>query len=1751
VKRLAALVVVGFGLLMTPGAPGLPDVPGDPTPPVVTPVITGTLGDLGWYKSNVTVNWTVVDPESIILSTSGCNAITLTANTTGTPLVCSAESDGGTATVSKTFKVDKTAPATTATPSRTADANGWYNHDLTVGFAGTDTTSGLDSCSADAAYAGPDTLGTTVSGTCRDRAGNTAPATFALKYDETSPQASAAARAPDANGWHNHALTITFQGADATSGVDSCTQVTYAGPDDPSVALSGTCRDRAGNDSPSSPFSFKYDETPPLANATPSRGADVNGWHNHALTVSFSGSDALSGLDSCDAPKSYSGPDSASATLTGSCRDLAGNAAPRSFALKYDATAPAVTATPGRAANANGWYNAPLVVSFAGSDPMSGLASCLGPQSYSGPDNATGAVTGSCADQAGNVGGTSFALKYDATAPQATASPARAADVSGWYNHALAVTFAGTDTTSGIGSCDSAKSYSTPDSAGASLSGSCLDRAGNQSSAATFGFKYDATSPQVTAAPSRQPNANGWYRAPLTVGFTGGDATSGINSCDADKSYAGPDNASTSVAGSCRDHAGNTGAASFPLKYDATAPQAAAAPSRAANANGWYNAPLSVSFAATDATSGLESCPAAQNYSGPDSGSASVSGTCVDKAGNAAPVSLALKYDATAPQTTASPSRQPNATGWYTAPLTVGFAATDATSTVDSCDATKSYSGPDAASATITGTCRDKAGNADLATFAVAYDATAPQATATPSRQPNANGWYSAPLSVGFAATDAMSGLDSCPAAKTYGGPDSLSAVVSGTCLDKAGNGSLASLAVKYDATAPQASATPSRAANVNGWYNASLSVGFAGSDATSGVDSCDASKSYSTPDSAGASLSGTCLDRAGNQSAAAIFGFKFDSTAPLASATPSRQPNANGWYRAPLSVSFAASDGLSGFDSCDTAKSYSGPDAGSASVGGSCRDKAGNVGAASFPLKYDATAPQAGATPSRQPNGNSWYNAPLSVSFTATDTLSGFDSCDAAKSYSGPDVVSAALSGTCLDKAGNSGTASFSLKYDATAPQASATPSRAANVNGWHNAPLMVAFTATDATSTVDSCDPSKSYSGPDTASTPIDGTCRDNAGNAATASLQLKYDATAPLTTATPGRQPNANGWYKDPIAVAFSATDATSTVDSCEPTKTYSGPDIASTVVTGTCRDKAGNSGSGSFPLKYDASAPLANATASRQPNSAGWYNAPLSVSFSAGDVTSGLDSCPAAQPYSGPDSAFAIISGTCLDNAGNGGVASLAVKYDETAPEAAGVPSRPADANDWYNRPLTVTFQGSDLTSGIESCTAPENYVGPDTTGLSLNGTCRDLAGNDSSSGVFTLKYDATAPLVTTTIPVRPPDRADWYNRPVAFAVEGSDATSGIASCPPITYAGPDGAQASVAGMCIDAAGNRASRAFSLRYDATGPVVTARADRQPDANGWYNHALTANFAGADDVSGLESCDPPQSYDGPDSALAVIGGVCLDRAGNVGLASLPVSYDATAPVVTSAVPSRPPDANRWYNRPLVVRFMGSDVTSQIGTCTEVSYGGPDAAEASVRGSCRDRAGNGSASMPFALRYDSTAPSLTQLRAKAGNGMAQLSWAASADTALVELRRSGVLVYRGSATSFTDRRLKNGVRYRYALTGFDEAGNAAASTVAARPTAPLFSPAAGARVSGPPRLAWLRVNGATYYNVQLWRGGRILSAWPKGTSFQLRRSWTYGGRRYRLRPGRYQWYVWPAYGRRAEKRFGRLIGSSSFVVR
>jgi hypothetical protein len=90
--------------------------------------------------------------------------------------------------------------------------------------------------------------------------------------------------------------------------------------------------------------------------------------------------------------------------------------------------------------------------------------------------------------------------------------------------------------------------------------------------------RVDKTPPVVAgAAPSRGPDANGWYRSPVQVSFFGSDLvpgvdTSGVAGCSSG-SYGGPDTASGQLLGRCWDRAGNVSEpGAFALRYDATPP---------------------------------------------------------------------------------------------------------------------------------------------------------------------------------------------------------------------------------------------------------------------------------------------------------------------------------------------------------------------------------------------------------------------------------------------------------------------------------------------------------------------------------------------------------------------------------------------------------------------------------------------------------------------------------------------------------------------------------------------------------------------------------------------------------------------------------------------------------------------------------------------------------------------------------------------------------------------------------------------------------------------------------------------------------------------------------------------------------------------------------------------------------------------------------------------------------------------------
>jgi hypothetical protein len=462
--------------------------------------------------------------------------------------------------------------------------------------------------------------------------------------------------------------------------------------------------------------------------------------------------------------------------------------------------------------------------------------------------------------------------------------------------------------------------------------------------------------------------------------------------------------------------------------------------------------------------------------------------------------------------------------------------------------------------------------------------------------------------------------------------------------------------------------------------------------------------------------------------------------------------------------------------------------------------------------------------------------------------------------------------------------------------------------------------------------------------------------------------------------------------------------------------------------------------------------------------------------------------------------------------------------------------------WYTKQVVVTFSVSG--SNISNANCGPYTISNDTAGQTVACTVTLTDGTITGRSV-TIKLDTTTPTVTALNFARGPDSNGWYNHPVQITATGTGSVSGV-TCASVTFSGPDSGSASANATCTSGAGLvSAPKSISFQYDATAPSVTPSPARGADANGWYNRAVAVSFAGNDGVSGVASCTSA-TYSGPDSDSASVSGSCTDKAGNTGSASFGLKYDATPPAVTGETPDRAPDANDYYNHKLTVTFAGSDATSGIASCDTPSYDKPNDATAAVTGRCTDNAGNQSSPATFSFKYDSSPPKLSGLQVTSLDKAATLSWQASADVAKVTVTRTGGgkpdTVYSGKrVTTVTDKKVRNGDRYTYVVTAYDEAGNSVVLKGLATPSAPLLAPRAAAHVRGGVTLRWRPIRGATYYNVQLWlKGRKVLSTWPAGATLHIDR----------LAPGTYTWLVWPGKGARSSHRYGPKVGSSTFVV-
>ena len=689
----------------------------DTTAPVITINFTAVDGLNGWYRHSpvlgtVSANDTTTGNSNVtaISCTDGLTPLTVgSPSGIGTPtasgslsvtgdgthnISCTATDSAGNSGASTgstampvVIKIDATAPSLTATRLTPANANGWNNTNVGVEFTCTDSTSLVASIDATGAAAGSSTASPldvtvtseganqSVNGSCKDNAGNSAtPAGIAdISIDKTKPVITGG-RTPAANaqGWNNTDVTVNFTCADSgsvQSGLNTNTvggQTLTAEVMNASVTNTGSCVDKAGNSADSSTVSdVKIDKTAPNApTAARTPAANLAGWNNTDVTVSFTSNGdtgaVQSGVEGCTTSSSLTAETNGT-DVNGTCTDNAGNVSSAAMvSVKIDRTKPVITGNRNPAPNAFGWNNVNVTVGFSCGDSGS-VQSGIAMDSVAGAAVTTEGMslsvtnTGSCVDNAGNVAdsGTVNNINIDKTAPSVSGTPGRAADHSGWYNHAVTVTWIGSDALSGIDTCDAVTDYSTPDSASASVSGHCKDRAGNEGSN-NFTFKFDSTPPTaILAVTAGTLGSNGWYTSDVTVHTSGSDTVSNPTICTADQ-FQTAETTGAEFHGQCTNDAGlSANATPLTVKLDKTAPTGVIlTASGTLGLNNWYTSDVIIQTSGTETISNPIVCTGVQSQT-TDTAEQLFHGSCTNNAGLSANASdITVKRDATPPTVT-------------------------------------------------------------------------------------------------------------------------------------------------------------------------------------------------------------------------------------------------------------------------------------------------------------------------------------------------------------------------------------------------------------------------------------------------------------------------------------------------------------------------------------------------------------------------------------------------------------------------------------------------------------------------------------------------------------------------------------------------------------------------------------------------------------------------------------------------------------------------------------------------------------------------------------------------------------------------------------------------------------------------------------------------------------------------------------------------------------------------------------------
>ena len=236
--------------------------------PSIGSAISGTLGNNGWYTSDVTVSWTITDPTGQpITSEQGCDPSSVTADTLESTLTCVATTEAGTNSASVAIKRDTSAPSISVT-TPAAGAHYKFGAAVAPNFACNDATSGVATCVGS-------TIDTSSPGTysfaadSTDNAGNAAHVAVTYTVDsaqDTTPPlivAQVVGTAGD-NGWYRSDVAVTWQVSDPESGITSSSGCGTSTVANDTNGVTFTCTATSAGGTASRSVTIKRDASAPL-----------------------------------------------------------------------------------------------------------------------------------------------------------------------------------------------------------------------------------------------------------------------------------------------------------------------------------------------------------------------------------------------------------------------------------------------------------------------------------------------------------------------------------------------------------------------------------------------------------------------------------------------------------------------------------------------------------------------------------------------------------------------------------------------------------------------------------------------------------------------------------------------------------------------------------------------------------------------------------------------------------------------------------------------------------------------------------------------------------------------------------------------------------------------------------------------------------------------------------------------------------------------------------------------------------------------------------------------------------------------------------------------------------------------------------------------------------------------------------------------------------------------------------------------